>query len=344
VAIDVMGAEHGSKVFIKAVAQVVDGNRDFIPILVGDKEMITPLLAKYSALKDVRLVHAPDVIAGDEKASTAYRLGKDSSMRKAIDLIGSGEADAVVSGGNTGALMAMSLMVLRTIDGIDRPALAAYMPTAHGQCCVLDLGANIECSSDHLVQFALMGDAFCRVTSDVKSPSIGLLNVGEEQQKGNTTIREAAAVLINPENGLNYKGFIEGNDITAGTVDVVVTDGFTGNIVLKSIEGASRLITKMMRRSFESGLMAKIGYIMVSPALKVLRDKLDPQRYNGAVLMGLNGIVIKSHGSATEKGIHNAIGMAISMINNQFLGGLRESVGRSLKSIDTAENNPESEK
>ena len=338
VAIDAMGGDHGPETVIKGVALAVKKNPKLVPILVGDEALISPVVTKYEELKGVRIVHTADAVPADEKPSVALRSGKNSSMRLAIDLVKNGEADATVSGGNTGALMAMALIVLRPIDGIDRPALAAYLPTIDGQCCMLDLGANIECSADNLVQFALMGDAFCRVTSDVKSPSIGLLNVGEEEQKGNAAIRDASAVLMNPENGLNYAGFIEGNDITAGVVDVVVSDGFSGNIAIKTAEGTATFIINMMRRSFKSGLMAKIGYLMARPALKILRGKLDPQRYNGAVLLGLNGIVVKSHGSANHAGIDNAITIAVSMINNDFMADLKTSVRWSLKAVDKAEN------
>lgn len=336
-----MGGDHGPETIIKGVALAIKTNPNFIPILVGDENRIKPIVALYDELKDVRIVHTPDVVAADEKPSVALRSGKNSSMRLAIDLVDSGAADATVSGGNTGALMAMALIVLRTIEGIDRPALAAYLPTVDGKCCMLDLGANIECSSDHLVQFALMGDAFCRVTSDIKNPSIGLLNVGEEEQKGNAALRDAAAVLMNPENGLNYSGFIEGNDITAGVVDVVVSDGFAGNIAIKTAEGTATFISTLLKRSFKSSILAKIGYLLARFALKSLRRKLDPQRYNGAVLLGLNGIVVKSHGGATDKGVDNAIGIALSMINNDFMTNLKTSVQRSLKAVDKAENDAE---
>ncbi len=334
-----MGGDHGAAAIIKGTALAVDKNPFLIPILVGDENIIKPILTKYDALKGVRIVHTSDVVPLDEKPSAALRSGKTSSMRLAIDLVDEGAADAIVSGGNTGALMAMALIVLRMIDGIDRPALAAYLPTVDDQCVMLDLGANIDCDADNLIQFALMGDAFCRVTLDVKTPRIGLLNVGEEEQKGNVALREAASVLMNPENGLNYYGFIEGDDITTGVVDVVVSDGFSGNIAIKTLEGTAMFIIILMRRSFKSSILAKIGYLLAWFALKNLRRKLDPQRYNGAVLLGLNGIVVKSHGSANADGIENAIGIATSMVNNDFMADLKKSVKGSLKAVDNAENN-----
>jgi glycerol-3-phosphate acyltransferase PlsX len=258
-------------------------------------------------------------------------------MMQAIDLVKNGKADAAVSSGNTGALMAMALVSLRTFEGIDRPALASYLPTISGQCCMLDLGANVECDADNLVQFAMMGDAFCRDTSNVKSPTIGLLNVGEEEHKGNAALRDAAAILSNPENGLNYSGFIEGDDITKGSVDIVVSDGFSGNIALKTAEGTAQFITTLLRQGIKSSLLAKFGYPFMYFALKALRKKLDPQLYNGAVLLGLNGIVVKSHGSALPQGIAKAMAIAVDMIDNEFMTDLKSTIRRSIKAVDAAE-------
>ena len=332
-----MGGDFGPEVTVAGAALAVQKNPRITPILVGDEARIKPVLAKYPSLAHAEVVHAEDAVAADEKPSVALRTGRNSSMKLAIDLVKEGKADAAVSSGNTGALMAMALIGLRTLDGIARPALAAYLPTVGGQCCMLDLGANVECDADNLVQFAMMGDAFCRTTSDVKSPSIGLLNVGEEEQKGNDALREASAILSNPENGLNYAGFIEGNDINRGTVDVVVSDGFSGNISLKTIEGTAHFITTLLRQSFKSSLMAKIGYLFARSALKHLRARLDPQRYNGAVLLGLNGIVVKSHGSANDRGIAQGIAIAVDLIDNEFMDDLKRSLNRSLKAVDAAE-------
>ena len=332
-----MGGDFGPVVTVAGAALAVSRNPKMVPILVGDEKKIKPLLTQYPALKDAEIVHTEDYVASDEKPSVALRTGKKSSMKLAIDLVKEGKADAAVSSGNTGALMAMALIGLRTVEGIDRPALAAFLPTIDGQCCMLDLGANVECDADNLVQFAIMGDALCRVASDVKTPSIGLLNVGEEEQKGNDALREASAVLSNPENGLNYKGFIEGNDITQGSVDVVVSDGFAGNIALKTAEGTAHFITTLMRRSFKSSILAKLGYLLARPALKYLRNQLDPQRYNGAVLVGLNGIVVKSHGSATSKGTAHAMEIAADIVANDYLDDLKSSLNRSLKAVDAAE-------
>ncbi len=332
-----MGGDFGPEVTVAGAAKAVAANPRIIPILVGDESQIRPVVAQYASLKHAEIVHAEDTVANDEKPSVALRTGRNSSMKICIDLVKEGKADAVVSSGNTGALMAMALIGLRTLDGIDRPALAAYLPTIQGECCMLDLGANIECDADNLVQFAMMGDVFCRMTSDHKAPTIGLLNVGEEEQKGNDSLREASAVLSNPENGLNYVGFIEGNDITKGSVDIVVADGFSGNIALKTAEGTAHFISTLLRRSFNSSFMAKIGFLLARQALKAMRAKLDPQRYNGAVLLGLKGIVVKSHGSATSQGIARGIEMAVDMIDNEFMADLKKSLKRSVKAVDAAE-------
>ena len=332
-----MGGDFGPEVTVAGAALAVSKNPRIIPILVGDEAKIKPIMAKYPSLAQAEIVHTEDAVAGDEKPSVALRTGRNSSMKLVIDLVKDGKADAAVSSGNTGALMAMALIGLRTLDGIARPALAAHLPTIDGQVCMLDLGANVECDADNLVQFAMMGDAFCRSTTDIKSPSIGLLNVGEEEQKGNDALRDAASVLSNPDNGLNYAGFIEGNDINRGTVDVVVSDGFSGNIALKAIEGTAHFITSLLRTSFKSGLMAQIGYLFARSALKLLRARLDPQRYNGAVLLGLNGIVVKSHGSANDRGIAQGIAIAVDLIDNEFMADLKKSLKRSVKAVDAAE-------
>jgi len=334
IAIDAMGGDKAPEVVVDGTALAVARNPFVQPILVGDETLLRPLMKRHALLKQVEILHTPDEVAAEEVPSVALRTGKNSSMNLAIGLVREGKADAVVSAGNSGALLIMALMALRTMEGIDRPALAAYIPTISGQCCMLDLGANIDCGAEHLVQFAIMGDAFCRVTTGVAMPSIGLLNVGEEEQKGNATIREAAKLLSTPKVDLNYIGFVEGNDITRGEVDVVVSDGFSGNIALKTTEGTAQFITTLLRRSFRSSTLSKLGYLLARPALKELRRKLDPQLYNGAVLLGLNGIVVKSHGGANARGIANAIGAATRMIENNFLDDLKQSVERSMLALD----------
>jgi glycerol-3-phosphate acyltransferase PlsX len=337
VSLDAMGGDFGPEVTVAGAALAVSKNPRIIPILVGDEKVIKELITKHPNLTKAEIVHSDDVVPAGEKPSVALRTGRNSSMKQALDLVKDGKADAAVSSGNTGALMAMALVTLRTLKGIDRPALASYLPTISGQCCMLDLGANVECDAANLVQFAMMGDAFYRDTLDVQSPTIGLLNIGEEEQKGNAALRDAAAILSNPENGLNYSGFIEGDDITKGSVDIVVSDGFSGNIALKTAEGTAHFVTTLLRRSIKSSLLAKIGLPFVYFALRALRKKLDPQQYNGAVLLGLNGIVVKSHGNATPQGIAKAIAIAVEMIDHEFMTDLKSSIQRSIKAVGDAE-------
>ena len=249
-------------------------------------------------------------------------------MRLAIDAVAEGRADCVVSAGNTGALMAMSKVVLRTVPGIDRPAMASLFPTQRGESVMLDLGANVECDADNLVQFALLGDVFARTVLGLVQPVVGLLNVGSEELKGHDAVREAAARLRDTFSPISFHGFVEGDDIGAGTVDVIVTDGFTGNIALKTAEGTVKLVIEFFRAAFRHSLLGRIGYIFARGALNRLRGRLDPRRYNGAVFLGLQGIAVKSHGGADALSFANAIGVAVDMKANGFLDKIREELVR----------------
>jgi phosphate acyltransferase len=249
-------------------------------------------------------------------------------MRLAIDAVADGKAHGVVSAGNTGALMAMAKFSLKTLPGIDRPAIASFFPTLRGESVMLDLGANVECDAENLVQFAIMGDAFARTVMCLAQPTVGLLNVGSEDLKGNDAVREASARLRIPTSPVKFHGFIEGNDIAAGTVDVIVTDGFTGNIALKTAEGTSRLFSEFTRAAFQHSFMARIGYLFARNALRKVRERIDPRKYNGAVFLGLNGVAVKSHGGADEFGFSNAIGVAIDMVQNGFLDQIRDELAR----------------
>src|SRR5258707_11102964 len=249
-------------------------------------------------------------------------------MRLAIDAVADGRADGVVSAGNTGALMAIAKFALKTLPGIDRPAIATIVPTRRGESVMLDLGANIECDAENLVQFALMGDAFARTVLGLVQPTVGLLNVGSEDLKGNDAVRAAAAKLRSPGGPVKFHGFIEGNDIAAGTVDVVVTDGFTGNIAVKTAEGTARMFGEFMRAAFKHSVLARIGYLFAADALKKMRQRIDPRRYNGAMLLGLNGIAVKSHGGADALGFANAIGVPVDMKINGFVDQIRADRAR----------------
>lgn len=305
-------------------------------LLFGDEARIGPLLDRTPALKACSEIrHTPDSVANGDKPSVALRAGRRSSMRLAIDAVDAGEAAGVVSAGNTGALMAMAKIVLRTVPGIDRPAIASYYPTLRGESVMLDLGANVECDADNLVQFAVMGEVFARTVLGVSKPSIGLLNVGSEEQKGHEEVRAAAAALRGTDLPILFHGFVEGDDITAGTVDVVVTDGFTGNIALKTAEGTTKLYSEFLRGAFRSSWMARLGYLFARHALNKVRKRIDPRRYNGAMFLGLNGVVVKSHGGTDALGFANAVGVAVDMAANDFNSKIRDEIAH-LRAAATA--------
>jgi glycerol-3-phosphate acyltransferase PlsX len=301
-------------------------------LLVGDEARVGAALARRKrAAKVCSLRHAPEVISGDLKPTVALRM-RGSSMRLAIDAVASGEAAGVVSAGNTGALMALAKIVIKTMPEIDRPALAAIGPSARGDVVLLDLGANVQCDARNLVEFAIMGDAFARVALGLTMPSIGLLNVGSEELKGDDRVRAAAEILRDSHIGAQFRGFIEGHDITAGTVDVVVTDGFTGNVALKTGEGALKLMRDLLRQVFTSSIPARLGYLLARPALDRLREWMDPRRYNGAILLGLNGVVVKSHGGTDALGFAHAVDVAMDMVthgyNDRIKDGFERLAGR----------------
>jgi glycerol-3-phosphate acyltransferase PlsX len=324
IALDAMGGDHAPQMVIQGANIARKRFPECHYVLFGDEARLAPLVAKLPALKPLcEIRHTPDFVANEDKPSAALRSGRRSSMRLAIDAVDAGEADAVVSAGNTGALMAMSKVVLRTLTGIDRPAIASYFPTRLGESVMLDLGANVECDADNLVQFAVMGEVFARTVLGVSQPSIGLLNVGSEEQKGHEELRTAAAMLRNTDLPIRFHGFVEGDDITAGTVDVVVTDGFSGNIALKTAEGTAKLYSEFLRGAFRSSFVARIGYLFARHALNKVRKRTDPRRYNGALFLGLNGIVVKSHGGTDALGFANAIGVAIDMASNDFNSKIR---------------------
>ncbi|HVO14978.1 MAG TPA: phosphate acyltransferase PlsX [Alphaproteobacteria bacterium] len=298
-------------------------------LMYGDEARLAPMLDRLPRLKKVtHLKHTDQVVTDDAKPSVALRSGRGSSMRLAIDAVQEGHAAGIVSAGNTGALMAMSKFVLKTLAGIDRPAMASFFPTLRGESVMLDLGANVECTADNLVQFAVLGEVFARTVLGLMRPTVGLLNVGSEELKGNDAVRAAAARLKEMSLPIDFHGFIEGNDIAAGTVDVIVADGFTGNIALKTAEGTARLYSEFLRQAFRSSTVSKLGYLLARPALRKLRKRVDPRRYNGAVFLGLNGIVVKSHGGSDSLSFATAIGVAVDMAVNGFLDTIRGELER----------------
>jgi phosphate acyltransferase len=340
VALDAMGGDHapGSVVQGAAIAMRRLPNTQFL--LFGDKAKLEPLVARHKKFAErFQIHHTDERVADDAKPAVALRAGRNSSMRLAIDAVGEGRAHCVVSAGNTGALMAMARFSLRMFPGIDRPAMASFFPTQRGESVMLDLGANIECDAENLVQFALLGEIFARTVLGQKQPSVGLLNVGSEEMKGHDAVRTAATRLREPGSPINFFGFVEGDDIAAGTVDVIVTDGFTGNVALKTAEGTVRLVSEFLRASFRHSLTARIGYVFAATALAKLRKRLDPRYYNGAVFLGLNGIAVKSHGGADALGFANAIGVAVDMRNNGFLDLIRDGLQR-LKELAPTDDKP----
>ena len=319
IALDAMGGDHAPDMVVQGADVACIRHPEARFLLVGDEARLAKLLERHKRLAAVsELRHAEDVVGSDDRPSTALRRGRKTSMRKAIDAVKAGEADGIVSAGNTGALMAMAKTVLKMLPGIHRPAIASTAPTMRGEVVLLDLGANIECTADSLVQFAVMGEVFARTVLGVVKPTVGILNVGIEITKGNDVVRGAAQALKTGRLPIEFHGFIEGDDITRGTVDVVVTDGFTGNVALKTAEGTARLYSQFLRAAFRQSLMARIGYLLARRALRGVRDRLDPRRYNGGMLLGLNGIVVKSHGGTDALGFANAIGFAVDMAKHGF--------------------------
>jgi glycerol-3-phosphate acyltransferase PlsX len=318
-ALDAMGGDNAPDMVVSGanVARVRYPDLEFR--LFGNPEKLEKLLRRFPKLAQVTTIVASEtVITASEKPSVALRQGRQSSMRLAIDEVRDGKARGVVSAGNTGALMAMSKIVLRTLPGIHRPAIASMFPTTRGESVMLDLGANIECSAENLVQFAIMGAAFARSVQGVRRPTVGLLNVGSEEIKGHEEIRKAADILRGAELPLEFFGFVEGNDIAEGTVDVVVTDGFTGNIALKTAEGTASMYSSFLRATFRRSVFSKLGYWMAKPALLALKRRFDPRRYNGGMFLGINGIAVKSHGGTDALGYANAIGFAVDMMTQGF--------------------------
>ena len=326
IALDAMGGDN-------APASVIDGadiakaqfpNIEFI--FVGDETRVRALLVQTRHLQNAKILHTNVAVAAEDTASQAVRRGRDSSMWMAIAQVADKKADAVVSAGNTGALMAMSKLQLRTMPGVTRPAIAGFFPTEQKRMCMLDLGANLECDEDNLVQFALMGQAFYHSLIGKENPSVALLNVGSEEQKGHEYLRLAAQELSDKELGVNYIGFVEGSDLVKGGVDIVVTDGFSGNVALKTAEGVAGLFATILRRSFKASLPAKLGYLLARGALKNFRTKMDPRRYNGAVFLGLNGIAVKSHGGTDAVGFANAIDVAMNLVGHGFIPDVSSAI------------------
>lgn len=341
ISLDGMGGDNAPDIVVKGAALARERLPQASFLLYGDEKKLKPLVEAQSQLAGgVEIRHTDQVVSNTDKPSAALRKGKRSSMRLAIDAVKDGDASCVVSAGNTGALMAMAMFGLRTLAGVDRPAITSIIPTLRGSSCMLDLGANVECDADNLVQFAVMGEVFARTVMGLKQPTIGLLNVGVEELKGKDEVKLAAAMLRDTNLPIEFKGFVEGDDIAKGTVNVIVTDGYTGNIALKTAEGTSKLVSGYLREAFSSSLISKIGYMFAKRSIDKMRLRVDPRQYNGAVFLGLNGICVKSHGGTDEIGFANAIGVAADMANNNFIEKMRDDF-ESLKSSNVFDQNDE---
>ena len=323
ISIDAMGGDNSPRVVIEGLAIAAKKNPDIRFLLFGDENKVNPILNAYPALKKVCEVrHANEVVHNEDKPSQVIR-NKNTSMYMAIDAVRKGEAKAVVSAGNTGALMAISKIVLRTITKIHRPAIVSIMPHRYGRYVMLDLGANTECDAVNLAEFALMGDILARHALNVKKPRVALLNIGAEEMKGKEEIRQAARIMKHSHMNIDFIGYIEPHEIPNGIADVIVADGFTGNIALKSIEGTARLVLRLMKSSVQKSWLAKLGMPFMLGAMLGLKKTMDPRLYNGAMFVGLNGLSVKSHGGTDALGYSVAVGNAISLVRQNFVATIR---------------------
>jgi phosphate acyltransferase len=324
IAIDCMGGDHGPAVTIPAALEFLRQDSDCAVIVVGLPEVVDPLIVRESGRFGARLKahHASEVVTMGDKPRAAFRSKRNSSMRVAIDLVKNGTAQAAVSAGNTGALMAISTLVLGTLPGIDRPAIATALPTMRGETYMLDLGANAECAPEHLLQFGVMGAMLVSALEHKERPTVGLLNIGEEEIKGNEVVKQAGELLRS--SGLNFVGNVEGDGIYKGLADVVVCDGFVGNVALKTSEGLAQMLATFLREEFSRGPLTKLAALVAMPALKAFKRRVDPRRYNGASLLGLKGVIVKSHGSADSYSFGNAIHRAAEEVRYGLLDRITE--------------------
>lgn len=330
IALDAMGGDAGPDMVIPGAALAAERHPGFRFLLFGDEARIAPILARHANLAKVASIRHCDVtVAMDDKPSQALRRGRGkSSMWLAIDAVRHQQAHAMVSAGNTGALMAMARFILRTLPGIERPAIAAVWPTLRGESVVLDVGATVGADARQLLEFAVMGEAMARCLFGTPQPTVGLLNIGTEEIKGNESVKEAGRVLRESNLPIHFHGNVEGDDIGKGTVDVVVTEGFTGNVALKAAEGTAKQFSTLLRDALMSGWLSKLGAFLASGAFRAFRDRLDPRKHNGGVLVGLNGIVVKSHGGTDALGFATAIDVAIEMVTNGLVSKIAEDVAQ----------------
>ncbi|MDC3063962.1 phosphate acyltransferase PlsX [Alphaproteobacteria bacterium] len=332
ISLDAMGGDNAPEIVVEGAAEAKLRYPDIEFIFFGNKTILNPLIISKNNLCQSEIIHTVEFIRPNDKPSNVIRRGANTSMALAVKSV-KNQSNAMVSAGNTGALMAFSKLFLKTISGINRPAIAACFPTKQGEVCMLDLGANIECDKDNLIQFALMGQAFAKIVIGIKNPRVCLLNVGEEEIKGFSYIKEASETLKSLRKIINYRGYVEGDRITDGLVDVIVTDGFTGNIALKTAEGTASFFASSLKQSLKKSIFSKIGYFLAKKSLEGFRAHMDPRKYNGAVFLGLNGIAVKSHGGTDSFGFANAIGVAYDMAKYDFIEDLKKKLSITTKHL-----------
>lgn len=338
ISVDAMGGDNSPRVVIEGINIAAKRNADLRFLLFGDEALIMPLLQQYPKVAKVsKVIHTSERVKNEDKPSQVIR-NRNTSMYMAIDAVRSGRAQAIVSAGNTGALMAISKMVLKTIRGIHRPAICTIMPHLDGKYVMLDLGANTECDAINLAEFAIMGNIFAKHALDVKTPRVALLNIGAEEMKGKEEIRQALKVLKNPQLDINCTGYIEPHEIANGAADVVVADGFTGNVALKATEGTARLVVRLIKRAVKRSIFAKIGLPFMIGVIRKIKKSMDPRAYNGAMLIGLNGLSVKSHGGTDGVGYAVAIDNAAKLVRQNFVATIRQEVEK----VDLDELNQES--
>lgn len=327
--VDAMGGDDAPGVVLEGLDRFCRLHRKTRILLHGRPDDIEPFLDRYPEMRgQIEIRPADAVVKSSDKPSQALRRARGTSMWNAVESVKAGEAQAAVSAGNTGALMAISMLVLRKMEGVHRPGMTAIWPTLKGRCVVLDVGANLEADARQLYTYAIMGEAYSRAITGNARPRIGLLNIGAEETKGHEEIRQAADLLRANELDLNYIGFVEGNDISEGAADVIVTDGFTGNVALKTAEGTARLVGGYLRESLTSGPLSKAGAVIASKGLKQLKERMNPSRVNGGVLLGLNGLVVKSHGGTDAEGFETALSLASNLANSQYSDDVRANLSK----------------
>lgn len=326
IAIDAMGGDNAPKIVFDGIERFLSSkNADKVSFLVFGTDEVVSAYKESKFSGSINFITSETFVTGETKPAAAVRMGRKTSMAMAIDSVSQGKAQAVVSAGNTGAFMALSKIILKTFDGIDRPAIPALIPSSKGCSLVLDLGANIDCSAENLVQFAVMGSVYMSKLINKEKPSVGILNVGSEDLKGNQIV-QAAAQFLREHPLVNFYGFVEGDDITKGTVDVVVTDGFTGNIVLKAIEGTVRLFGSQLKKNLNSSVFGKLGALIAKPSLATFKQFVDPRLYNGAMFLGIREVVIKSHGGTDGIGFENAISVAYDLVQRGIIPDLKSGL------------------